>query len=60
MMKLYRGILSVILTGLLVTALSACEKEGPAEKTGKAIDDTASEVADEAKEAKEAVEKKME
>ena len=40
--------------------LSACDKEGPAEKAGKSIDEAASQVADEATEAKEAVEKKME
>ena len=59
-MKLYRGVLSIILPGLLVMGLSACDKEGPAEKAGKSIDEAASQVADEAKEAKEAVEKKME
>ena len=60
MMKLYPGVLSIVLTGLLAIGLSACEKEGPAESAGKAIDEAASQVADEAKEAKEAVEKKME
>jgi len=60
MMKLYRGILSIILTGLLVTGLSACESEGPAEQAGKAIDEAASDVAEGAEEAKEAVEEKME
>jgi hypothetical protein len=60
MMKLYRGILSIILTGLLVTGLSACESEGPAEKAGKAMDEAASDVAEGAEEAKEAVEEKME
>lgn len=59
-MKLYRGILSIILTGLLVTGLSACEKEGPAEKAGKAMDEAASDMAESAEEAKEAVEEKME
>jgi hypothetical protein len=59
-MKLYRGILGILLTGLLVTGLSACEKEGPAEKAGKAMDEAASDVAEKAEEAKEAVEEKME
>ena len=54
-MKLHHGILSAILTGLLVMGLSACEKEGPAEKAGKAIDETAADVAEQAGEAKEAV-----
>jgi hypothetical protein len=59
-MKLYRGISSVILAILLAMGLSACEKEGPAEKAGKAMDEAASEVAERAKDAKEAVEEKME
>jgi hypothetical protein len=59
-MKLHHGILSAILTGLLVMGLSACEKEGPAEKAGKAIDETAADVTEQAGEAKEAVEEKME
>ncbi len=58
-MKLHQGILSAILTGLLAMGISACEKEGPAEKAGKAIDETASDLADQAKETTEAVEEKM-
>ena len=59
-MKLHHGILSVILTGLLVMGLSACEKEGPAEKAGKAIDETAADIAEQAEETTEAVAEKME
>ena len=59
-MKLHQGIFSAILAGLLVMGISACEKEGPAEKASKAIDETASDIADQAKEATEAVEEKME
>lgn len=58
-MKLHHGILSAILSGLLVMGLSACEKEGPAEKAGKAIDETAADVVEHAEEAKETVEEKM-
>ena len=58
-MKLHHGILSAILSGLLVVGLSACEKEGPAEKAGKAIDETAADVAEQAEETKEAIEEKM-
>ena len=58
-MKLHHGILSAILSGLLVIGLSACEKEGPAEKAGKAIDETAADVAEQAEETKEAIEEKM-
>jgi len=58
-MKLHHGILSVMLASLLLMGLSACEKEGPAEKAGKAIDETAADVAEKAEETKEAVEEKM-
>ena len=58
-MKMYKGILAALFSVLLVMGLSACEK-GPAEKAGEAIDDAASDVADTAEEAKEAVEEKLE
>jgi hypothetical protein len=58
-MKLYREILSAMLIGLLVVGLMACEKEGTAEKAGKAIDEAASDVAEEAEEATEAIQDKM-
>jgi hypothetical protein len=59
-MKIYRGIMMAVFAGLLFTGLTACEKEGSAEKAGKAMDEAASNVAKEANDAKEAVEKKME
>ena len=58
-MKMYKGSLAALLSGLLLMGLSACEK-GPAEKAGEAIDDAASDVADKAEEATEAVEEKLE
>ena len=58
-MKIYRSIMMAVLAGFMLTGLPACEKEGPAEKAGKAMDDAASNVAKEANDAKEAVEKKM-
>ena len=58
-MKPYKGIVSTILAGLLVMGLSACEKEGPAEQAGKAIDEAASDVAAQAEDAKEAVQEQM-
>jgi hypothetical protein len=57
-MKMYKGILVALFSGLLLAGLSACEK-GPAEKAGEAIDDAASEVADKADEAADAVEEKL-
>ena len=57
-MKVYKGILAALFSGLLLVGLSACEK-GPAEKAGEAIDDAASDVADKADDAADAVEEKL-
>ena len=57
-MKLNKGILTALLSGLLLLGLSACEK-GPAEKAGEAIDDTASDMADSAENAADAMKEKM-
>jgi len=51
--------MTAMLAGFLFIGLTGCEKEGPAEKAGKAIDDAASNVAKEANDAMETVEKKM-
>ena len=59
MMKTYKGIMAAMLAGLMFTGLTACEKEGPAEKAGKAIDEAATNVADEAGEVSESIEKKV-
>ena len=59
-MQMKKGIIAAMLAGLMFAGLTACEKEGPAEKAGKAIDDAASDVAKEANEAMETVEKKIE
>jgi hypothetical protein len=58
-MKIYKGIMAAMLAGLMFTGLSACEKEGPAEKAGKAIDEATTDVAEEASEMKEATEEKV-
>ena len=58
-MKMYKGIVAAMLAGLMFTGLSACEKEGPAEKAGKAIDEAASDMSDSTKEAMEDIEKKV-
>jgi hyperosmotically inducible protein len=59
-MKMLRGIIAAMLAGLMFSGLTACEKEGPAETAGKAIDEAASDAANEANEAMGTVEKKME
>ena len=58
-MKMYKGIVAAMLAGLMFTGLSACEKEGPAEKAGKAIDEAASDMSDSTKETMEDIEKKV-
>ena len=58
-MKMYKGIVAAMVAGLMFTGLSACEKEGPAEKAGKAIDEAASDMTDSTKEAMEDIEKKV-
>lgn len=57
----YRKLLmGSLLVGLALGGMSACQKEpGPAEKAGKALDDAASDLRDEAKEALDAVEEKL-
>ena len=57
-MKSYKNIIAVLLSGLMFMGLSACEK-GPAEKAVEAIDDAASDVADETEDAAEAVKEKL-
>ena len=59
-MKTYKNTLAAVLTALMITGLAACEKDGPAENAGKAIDEAASDIAEEATEAKEAVQKELE
>jgi len=56
---MYKGMVAAMLAGLMFTGLSACEKEGPAEKAGKAIDEAASDMSDSTKEAMEDIEKKV-
>ena len=58
-MKMYKRIVAAMLAGLMFTGLSACEKEGPAEKAGEAIDEAASDMSDSTKEAMEDIEKKV-
>ena len=59
-MKMYKQIVAAMLAALMLAGLSACEKEGPAEKAGKAIDGAASDVADEANDAINTIKKKVE
>jgi hypothetical protein len=58
-MTIRKAVVAVLVAGLALAGLSACEKEGPAEKAGKAIDETASDMSDSAKGAMEDTEKKV-
>jgi hypothetical protein len=57
-MKLFKLIPIALISGLLFMGLAACEK-GPAEKTGEAIDEAASNAADTTEEAVETVKEHM-
>ena len=58
-MSLAKGLITPVLVGSMATLLAGCEKEGPAEKAGKSIDEAASEFAEEIKDTKEEIEKQM-
>ena len=57
--RLVKGLITAVFAAFVAMLLAGCEKEGPAEKAGKAIDEAASEVAEEIKETKEDIEDKM-
>jgi hypothetical protein len=50
-MKLNQGIATAILLGFVMVALPACEKEGPMERAGEAVDKAAKNTGDAVKEA---------
>ena len=58
-MTLHKVVGAVLVAGFALAGLSACEKEGPAEKAGKAIDEAASDMSDSTKDAMEDIEKKV-
>jgi hypothetical protein len=57
-MKLYKLFPIALISGLLFLGLAACEK-GPAEKTGEAIDEAASDAAQATEEAVESAQEQM-
>jgi len=44
MMKINRSVVVALMLGVLVAGMVGCKKEGPAERAGKAIDDSAGKV----------------
>ena len=58
-MKIHKKAAITLFAGLLVTGLSACEKEGPMEKAGKTIDNAATDASKGIKDAEKSIEKKL-
>jgi hypothetical protein len=58
-MTIRKVAVTVLVAGLAVAGLSACEKEGPAEKAGTAIDEATSDLSDSTNEAMQDIEKKV-
>ena len=58
-MTMRKGITVVLVASLALAGVAACEKEGPAEKAGKAIDEAATNMSDSAKETMDDIEKKV-
>jgi len=56
-MNFYKKIIAVLFSGLLLVGMSACEKN--AEGVGEAIDNVASDVADEAEDAADSVKEEL-
>lgn len=50
-MKLHHGIAAALLLGFAMAGLSACEKKGPLERAGQAVDDAAKKTGEAVKDA---------
>lgn len=59
-MTIYRGIITAMIAGLMVAGLSGCEREEPAERAGKAIDEAVEDAGEALEDAGEAIEDKQE
>ncbi len=55
-MKLLKFTISIVFMATLLTGVAACQKEGPAERAGKAIDKAVDDTKDDLEKAKEALE----
>jgi hypothetical protein len=55
-----KKLLTIMVLLLFVSAVTACESEGPAEKAGEKIDETVEKTTDKAEEAAEAIKEKAE
>lgn len=59
-MTIHRGIITAMIAGLMVAGLSGCEREGSAERAGKAIDEAVEDAGEALEDAGEAIEDKQE
>ena len=55
-MKLFRFAISIVFMATLLTGVAACQKEGPAERAGKAIDKAVDDTKGDLEKAKKAFE----
>ena len=60
MMKTSNAALLAILAGLILGGISGCEREGPAERAGEAIDEAIEDAGEAIEDAGEAIEDKQE
>jgi hypothetical protein len=54
-MKLTKGIATALILGFAVAGLSACEREGPMERAGKAVDNAGEKVGEKIEDAGEKI-----
>lgn len=59
-MSIHRGIIAAMIAGLMFAGLSGCEREGPAERAGKAIDEAVEDAGEALEDAGEAIEDAVE
>jgi hyperosmotically inducible protein len=59
-MSILRKLFLVLCCGMMIVSLGACKKEGPAERTGKKLDEAAEKTGDKIKETAEKAGDKIE
>ena len=59
-MRIYKGVVVTILGVLIFGGMLSCEREGPAERTGEAIDEAIEDAGEALEDAGEAIEDKQE
>ena len=59
-MSIFKKVMLVLFSSMIIVSFAACKKEGPAERAGKKIDETVEKAGEEMKEAAEKASDKME